>query len=490
MNRAILFFRLILICMMLSSLNGRDALAQTKETNPPPNFLFILVDDLGYKDLGCYGSTFYDTPNLDRLAGSGMQFMQGYAAHPVCSPTRAAIMTGQNPARVGITDWIPGGAGKIGRLIPPRDLNQLPLEQVTIAETLKGAGYKTFFAGKWHLGSTGFFPEDQGFDINKGGHHKGSPPGGYYAPYKNPKLSNGPNGEYLPDRLTDETIQFMEENKDSPFLAYLAYYTVHTPIQACNRHIAKYNAKAKTLELLPKEKASVPEHDTITRLRQDNTAYASMVHAMDENIGRLLKKLNELHLADNTIIIFTSDNGGLSTLSNKRGLGPTSIRPLRAGKGWCYEGGIRVPYLVRVPGVTRPGSRSEVPIYSADFYPTMLELAGIKSMPKQHSDGESFVGLLKGDKQLDRDFIVWHYPHYHGSSWRPGSAIRCGDYKLIEHYDYDKVELFNIPKDIGETRDLSKEMPEKTAQLRKMMHDYLKSVDAQMPSVNTRYNNK
>ncbi len=446
-----------------------------------PNFLFILVDDLGYADLGCYGSTFHETPNLDRLARSGMRFTDGYAAHPVCSPTRAAIMTGKNPARIGITDWIPGQDPKNRKLRGPADLDRLPHEEVTIAERLKAAGYRTFFAGKWHLGSDGFFPEDQGFDINKGGHHRGSPPGGYYAPYKNPKLENGPNGEYLPDRLTDETLKFIESAGDEPFFAYLSFYTVHTPIQASKRHIEHY--KKKRAELPDSDAPRTrPEHDGVTRLRQDNAAYASMVHAMDENVGRLLDKLESTGLAERTVVVFTSDNGGLSTLS-RRG-GPTSNLPLRAGKGWCYEGGIRVPFLIRAPGITKPSSTCATPAYSADLHPTMLELAGLELAPEQHADSLSLVPALGGRTDLEREFLVWHFPHYHGSAWTPGSAIRAGRYKLIEFYDKEKVELYDLSTDLGETEDLSEAQPERTAELRQKLREYLAHVDAPMAKPN------
>ncbi len=450
----------------------------------PPNFVFFLVDDLGWKDLGCYGSTFYETPNLDALAASGMRFTDAYASCPVCSPTRASIMTGKYPARLNITDWIPGQNPKNRKLLGTQDKHQLPLEEITIAEALKKRGYKTFFSGKWHLGDRGFFPEDQGFDINKGGHHKGSPPGGYYAPYKNPKLSDGPEGEYLTDRLANESNRFLEANRDHPFLLYLSFYTVHTPIQACKRHLEKFKAKAAALPELdgPKE---TREHDGITKQRQDNPEYASMVYAMDENVGRVLKKLDELELTDNTVIVFTSDNGGLSTLKN-RGY-PTSNLPLRAGKGWCYEGGIREPLLIRAPGVTKPGSLCQTPVTSTDYYPTMLELAGIDPMPAQHRDGLSLVSLLKGGQTLDRDAIYWHYPHYHGSTWTPGAAVRAGDWKLIEFYDKEKIELYNLKDDIGERHDCSKKLPDKTRQLAAMLHRWQKETGALMPKPNPNY---
>jgi arylsulfatase A-like enzyme len=446
-----------------------------------PNFLFILVDDLGWKDLGCTGSTFYETPHLDRFAASSMQFTNGYASCPVCSPTRASIMTGKYPARLGITDWIPGRRPNKRKLLGPPIHNQLPLNEVTIAERLGAAGYKTFFAGKWHLGGEGYFPEDQGFDINKGGHHKGSPPGGYYSPYKNPKLSNGPEGEYLTDRLTDESIRFLEENRRNPFLLFLSFYTVHTPIQACKRHVDRFKKKANALPGI-EGPAQTAEGEGFTKMRQDNPAYASMVHAMDENVGRLLGKLEEPELEDNTVVIFTSDNGGLSTLF-KRGY-PTSNQPLRAGKGWCYEGGIRVPLIVRAPGVTKPGSVCHVPVTSTDFHPTMLELASLELKRGQHPDGCSLVSLLQGSGTLDRNAIYWHYPHYHGSAWNPGAAVRAGDWKLIEFYEEKRIELYNLEKDAGERNDLAAKYPRKKAELLEMLHEWQIKVGAKMPRPN------
>lgn len=470
--------RLFLVLLMALLLGPASA---SEAPDARPSFLFILVDDLGWRDLGCYGSTFYDTPHLDALAASGMRFTQGYAAHPVCSPTRAAIMTGKNPARVGITDWIPGKNPKGRKLLGPDDLHALPLEEVTLAEALRKRGYRTFFAGKWHLGSRGHFPEDQGFEVNKGGHHRGSPPGGYYSPYKNPKLEDGPEGEYLPDRLTDETLRLIESHRDEPFLAFLSFYTVHTPIQAARRHIEKYREKAAELPEL-EGPAQLPEHDAFTKARQDNPAYASMIHAMDENVGRLLRKLEELELDKRTVVVFTSDNGGRSTLP-RRG-SPTSNLPLRAGKGWCYEGGVRVPLIVRAPGITEPRSACDVPVWSADLYPTLIELAGLAPLPAEHRDGLGLLPLLRGGGTLPRDFLVWHYPHYHGSAWRPGSAIRAGKWKLIEFYEQGKVELYDLAEDPGERQDLARKMPAKARELRSKLSGYLRSVDAKMPRPN------
>ena len=442
-----------------------------------PNFVFLLVDDLGWKDLSCYGSTFYESPHIDALAKSGMRFTDAYASCPVCSPTRASIMTGKYPPRVNITDWIPGQNPNNRKLKTPEDRANLALDEVTLAEALREEGYATFFAGKWHLGSDNFLPQDQGFDINKGGHHKGSPPGGYYTPYKNPQLEDGPDGEYLTDRLTDETIEFIKTNRDQPFLAYLSFYTVRTPIQACRRHLPKFQKKK---DALPDTDAAdfVPERNGFTKMFQDNAAYASMVYALDENVGRLMKTLDELELTDNTVVIFTSDNGGLSTLGRKSA--PTAEYPLRAGKGWCYEGGIRVPLIIRAPGVTKPGSTSAEPVTSTDYYATILQLAGAKPRPQQHLDSVDLAPALAGGK-LDRDAIFWHYPHYHGSTWTPGAAVRAGKWKLIEFYEYDQVELYNLEDDLSEQNDLSQKMPQKREELQALLRKWQKQVGAKMP---------
>jgi arylsulfatase A-like enzyme len=444
------------------------------------NIVFILVDDLGWKDLGCYGSTFYETPNIDRLASQGMMFTQAYAANPVCSPTRASIMTGQYPTRVGITDWIPGLDPMDRKLRGPEDLHVLPLEEVTIAEALKKQGYKTFFAGKWHLGGEGYLPEDQGFDMNFGGHDKGSPPGGYYSPYNNPKLSDGPEGEYLTDRLTTESIQFLQQNTENPFFLFLSFYTVHTPIQADRQSIEKFKEKYKRLG--DPSPLQIPEHDGLTVINQVNPDYASMINALDRNVGRLMDKLDELGLADKTLIIFTSDNGGLSTLPPGRMIAPTSVKPLRAGKGWCYEGGIRVPLLIRMPGLVKPESFSDVPVISCDFYPTILEFAGSPMLPEQHVDGQSLICLFRTDGDLGREILFWHYPHYHGSSWRPGAAIRKNEWKLIEFYDWGKTELYNLMDDPGEMVDLSVDYPELVEEMKQELRLMQEETGAEFPT--------
>lgn len=444
------------------------------------NFLFFLVDDMGWADIGANGSTFHETPHIDRLAKSGMRFTQGYAAGSVCSPTRASIMTGKHPVRVDITDWIPGQSNRpTNPLLHPEDRHSLPLEEVTLAEALKQHGYQTFFAGKWHLGKEGEWPTDQGFDINIGGHHKGSPPGGYYAPWTNPALKAKRKGEYLTERLTEESAKFLESrDKAKPFLLYLSYYNIHTPIQPYKKRIDHYRAKAEKSFTGPTPFEA--EHDGKTRTRQDNPALASMVAAVDDSVGALLDKLEELKLDDNTVVIFFSDNGGLSTLGR---IGPGCNLPLRAGKGWLYEGGIREPTLIRAPGITQPGSVSHKPMISMDFFPTMLDLAGLPLQPKLHVDGRSLMSQLKGNDSGQRT-LHWHYPHYHGSSWKPGASIRDGDWKLIEFYHYNNFELYNLAKDPGERTDLAKRNPRKAAELRAKLSAWQKQMKAKMPVPN------
>ena len=446
-----------------------------------PNFVFILVDDLGWADVKCnYPETFYDTPNIDKLAESGVRFTSAYSANPVCSPTRAAIMTGKHPNRVNITDWIPGSDPKKRPLLGPQDGSELALEEVTLAEKLKEKGYKTGFFGKWHLGGEGFYPEDQGFDVNIGGHDKGSPPGGYYSPYKNPKLSDGPEGEYLTDRLTNESIQFISENKDNPFLLYLAFYTVHTPIQASEKYIEKYEKKRLMLEI-----DSVPykeEGEGWTKLVQENAAYASMVEAMDANVGRIIKSLKEQGLDKKTWIIFTSDNGGLSTLYSENA--PTSNGPLRAGKGWCYEGGIRVPLVISGPDIGAPGRTEESMTISMDYFTTILNLAEIEH---ESNDGVNLMPVLLENGRLERDELFWHYPHYHGSAWKPGSALRKGNWKLVTHYEDERIELFNLAEDPGEKKNIAPDNQEKVAELKKILDERLRESGAKFPIPNPDY---
>jgi len=453
-----------------------------------PNFVFFLVDDLGWKDLGCYGSVFYETPNVDKLAASGMRFTSAYAACPVCSPTRASILTGKYPARLHTTDYF--GAPqpdtvqkhwtKDKPLLPARYDDRLPLAEVTLAEALKEGGYRTFFTGKWHLGPEGFWPEDQGFDINQGGCERGGPYGGkkYFSPYGNPRLPDGPDGEHLPDRLATETCRFIEDNKDRPFLAYLAFYSVHTPLMAREDLKAKYEEKAKKLE--HKSPAWGTEGDRQVRLIQDHAIYAGMVEAMDQAVGKVLDTLDRLDLARDTVVFFMSDNGGLSTSEGH----PTSNLPLRAGKGWLYEGGIREPMIVRWPGGVQAGSVCDEPVISTDFYPTMLDMAGLPLKPEQHMDGRSMTPILKQQGRQEGRAFFWHYPHYGNQGGSPGGAVRVGDYKLIEFFEDNRVELYNLKADLGEQDNLAARMPEKAAELRRMLHRWRTEVGARMPTPN------
>ncbi len=455
---------------------------------PRRNFLFILVDDLGWTDLGAFGSPFYETPQVDRLAAEGMRFTAAYAAAPVCSPTRASIMTGKYPARLATTDYFgapqPDGVqghwtrNKPLRPAPYRD--SLPLEEVTLAEALKEAGYATFFAGKWHLGGEGFYPEDQGFEINKGGWSSGGPYGGnkYFSPYGNPRLEDGPEGEHLPARLAAETCRFIENRGGGPFLAYLSFYSVHTPLLARKDLEEKYTAKAASLKRQEPEWGE--EGDRRVRLVQNHAVYAGMVEAVDQAVGTVLAKIRDLGLENSTVVIFMSDNGGLSTSEGH----PTSNLPLRAGKGWLYEGGIREPMIVKAPGLTRPGAVAEETVVSTDFYPTILDLAGLPARPGQHLDGLSLVPLLEGETSLGRPAVFWHYPHYGNQGGSPSGAIRAGDFKLIEFFEDGRRELYNIREDIGEKTDLAEEMPERTRELGERLRRWRGEVGAAMPTPN------
>jgi len=447
-----------------------------------PNIVFFLVDDLGYMDVGCNNpDTFYETPNVNRLARSGMRFTNGYAANPVCSPTRFSILTGKYPTRAGCTNYFSGR--RAGNFLPAPLNDKMPLAEITLAEALKEHGYATFFAGKWHLGPTPeFWPENQGFDVNKGGINRGGPYGGkrYFSPYGNPRLEDGPDGEHLPDRLASETCKFIETNKDRPFLAYLSFYSVHTPLMGPKKLVEKYKAKAEKLNLLEKPQFKAEEQNLPgnrprkVRIVQSHAVYAAMVESMDRAVGKVLDKLDELKLTDNTIVVFMSDNGGLSTSEGS----PTSNLPLRAGKGWLYEGGIREPFLIRAPGVAKAGSTCDYPVISTDFYPTLLDLAGLRARPKQTLDGVSLVPLLKGGDRLDRQALYWHYPHYSNQGGFPGGAVRIGDWKLLERFEDGRVHLYNLKEDIGEQRDLAEKDPERVAAMRKRLHAWYQEVDA------------
>ncbi len=454
-----------------------------------PNVVLIIIDDLGWTDVGAYGSTFYETPNIDRLAASGALFTQFYAASSVCSPTRASIMTGKYPARLHLTNWI-GGEQK-GKMLPAEYIRQLPLEEMTVGEVLKKAGYATGFIGKWHLGEEPYYPEFQGFDVNVAGHAAGQP-GSYFFPYENerlpwsnvPDLEDGKDGEYLTDRLTDEALDFIEANRGQPFFLVMSHYAVHTPLQAKPEASSRFESKATSLPQpsLPEFVAEGPS--ATTKTRQDHAVYAAMVESSDESVGRILDQLEELGLASNTAVVFVSDNGGLSTLSGERTHMPTANLPLRAGKGWLYEGGIRVPLIIRWPGVVDTAVTIAEPTISTDLYPTLLAIAGLTPEPQQHQDGLSLAPLLTQSGSIDRAAIYWHFPHYHGSGNVPSAAVRAGDFKLIEWLEDGEFELYNLLDDPGETKNLAEELPGKASELRSLLHGWRESMDARMPRQN------
>jgi len=426
----------------------------------PPNFIFILVDDLGWTDLSGFGSKFYDTPNIDRLAAQGTKFTQAYAACTVCSPTRAAVLTGKYPARLRITDWIAGHKRPFAKLRVPDWTMFLPHEEVTIAEALKPLGYATASIGKWHLGGPEYYPDKHGFDLNLGGTDRGQPPS-YFAPYKIATLPEGPAGEFLTDRESAEACKFIEQNRARPFFLYLPHYAVHTPIMAKKEVVAKYQAKIKPGQA------------------QSNAAYAGLVESVDDSVGRLLRKLADLNLEDRTVIFFTSDNGGLMRI--------TDNAPLRAGKGSAYEGGVRVPLIIKWPGVTKPGTTNETPVISVDYHPTIVEMAGGAPRPGQILDGESLVPLLRGTGGLKRTALYWHYPHYHPGGATPYSAIREGDYRLVEFFEDRRVELYNLKTDISEQHDLAQVEPARTAELRAKLDAWRQQTGAQLPLPNPDY---
>ncbi|MHA1804724.1 MAG: sulfatase [Promethearchaeota archaeon] len=470
-----------------------------------PNIILILIDDLGWKDLSCYGSSFYETPNIDRLAFEGMTFTNAYAAAPVCSPTRASLLTGKYPATVGLTNYIdneprvdtlsPNESFRArGKLIDAPFINHLPLSEDTIARRLRENGYSTWHVGKWHLGSLPFYPENHGFDVNIGGCNWGLPIYGYFSPWRIPTLEDGPKGYYLTDFLTDKATELIKNKNDKPFFLNLWYYSVHIPIQA-KREITRYYKekrrkmgldKVKTFELGEFFPCEHKRNFRIKRrLIQSDPKYAAMIHSLDENIGRILKTLEEFGETKNTIIIFTSDNGGLATAEGS----PTCNAPLAEGKGWMYEGGIREPLIIKWPGQIKEGSTCNVPITSPDFYPTILEITNTPFLETHHHEGTSFLPLLKGKTRLGKKErgIYWHFPHYGNQGGTPGSSIRRGDYKLIKFHEDNHVELYDLRKDIGETLDLSENLANIREELEQELNDWMTRVGAKLPEINPNY---
>jgi arylsulfatase A-like enzyme len=445
-----------------------------------PNIILITVDDLGWTDLGCYGSEFYETPNIDRLAEEGFRFTNAYAAAAICSPTRAAIMTGKYPARTGITDWIRAkfqGGGDENRegfenlpdkqLLCPYNPYHLNLDEVTVAEIFNEHEYETCFIGKWHLGTERWYPDKQGFKYNIAGCDYGQPPS-YFDPYivypdawRKDTLNGFPTmaarkaGEYLTDREADEAIAFIKEHKDKSFFLNLCHYAVHTPLQAKEEIIEKYERKPPT--------------------HHKSAVYAAMVESVDNALGAILAILDELGISEKTMIIFTSDNGGLLIPE------ATVNIPLRSGKGYPYEGGIRIPTIFYWPDKIKPRQTSDMPIISTDYLPTICATAGIESSAFEETDGLNLLPHILQGRQLPRDAIFWHFPHYRGADVVPYSIIRKGEWKLIKRYQGSEFELFNLKNDLSETRELSERYPEKVAELNADLEAWLKEVGARMP---------
>lgn len=449
-----------------------------------PNIIVILIDDLGWRDLACYGSTFYETPRIDELAHRGLLYRNAYAASPVCSPTRASLLTGKYPARVGITQWI-GGHG-VGKLNDVPYFRELPENEYSLARALRANGYATWHVGKWHLGPERCWPENHGFDLNIGGCHIGSP-STYFSPYDIPTLPDGEEGEYLTDRLTAEAIRLIGESDDQPFFLNLWHYAVHTPVMAPAPLVDKYSRKADDLGLdvdaLVTGEPMTAWHrlgaNVQRRTIQSNPAYAAMIENLDSNIGRLLDALDATGKRDNTLIVFTSDNGGLATAEGS----PTSNAPLAEGKGWMQDGGVRVPFIVSWPGHIRQAEQTDELITSPDLYPTLLAAAGINPLPIQHVDGVNLVQQwTHGDGE--RAPIFWHYPHYSNQGGTPGAAVRAGNHKLIRYFENDREELYDLATDISETSDLAQQLPDVRAHLSMLLTEWMDDVRALVPSVN------
>jgi arylsulfatase A len=448
----------LLITVLLSGVSAPTCAAA-------PNVILIMADDLGWTDLGCYGSDFYESPHIDGLARDGMRFTANYSACTVCSPTRAALLTGKYPARLHITDWIPGQPPENPKLVVPDFTKQLPLQEVTLAEVLQAAGYATASIGKWHLGGPPYYPEHHGFDKNIAGTDAPQPRPSYFAPYKIDTIAQGPAGEYITDRLTTDAVHFIRKNAEQPFFLYLPHFAVHTPIEAKKKLIERFKTKLNDAK----------------QRRHVNAAYAAMIASLDQSVGRIRETLDELNIADRTIIIFTSDNGGR--------VPTTSNAPLRVGKGSCYEGGVRVPMIVYWPKVTA-GGVCEVPVITMDLFPTILEMLAQAGAGDAAGDGVSIVPLLRQSGTIPERPLFWHYPHYQHyqqGGTTPYGAIRRGDDKLIEFYDDFRVELYNLANDIGEQHDLASAEQDRAKSLRDELHAWRIAVSAQMPTPNPSY---
>jgi len=452
----------------------------SEEGEKVPNVLFILVDDMGYADLGYAGSTFHETPNIDKLAKESWQFTNGYSGSRVCSPARATIMTGQFTSSHGITDWIGAKAGEAWRehkrhdpMLPADYVHHLPKESTTLAEAFKANGYKTFFAGKWHLGDEGNYPEDHGFDENVGGWDKGSPTGGFFSPYKNPKLKDGPDGENLTLRLANEVADFMGRSKEKPFFAFLSFYAVHAPVQTSKEKWAKYRDKAEAMGIA--DHGFEMGEKLPFRMVQDNPNYAGLVEYVDDAVGIVLQQLETLGLDENTIVVFTSDNGGVVAGDAYA----TSNLLVKGGKGQHWEGGVRVPYLIKVPG-TQPQAPIDYPVVGADFLPTLVDFISGEVAISQEIEGTSLKPIIEGQKLQERP-IFWHYPHYGNQGGVPSAMVRAGDWKLIRYYEDGHEELYRLPEDPFEENELSGAYPNKKEALSVLLGNYLNSKSVLMP---------
>jgi arylsulfatase A len=470
MNMRLLLFALTLVVGLAGSFGTAS---DTK-----PNIVFFLVDDLGWGAMSAYGNTYHETPAFDRLCDRGMRFTNAYSACTVCSPSRAAILTGRYPARLHLTDWIAGHKHPKAKLAVPDWTRQIDHNLVTLPETLKEHGYQTWFLGKWHLmpiydewskektiaEQAGHTPQAHGFDVNIGGREWGQPKGRgkYFYPFDMPGLESGEQGEYLTDRLTDEAVHLIENSGDRPFLLYMSYYTVHTPIMGKPEYNKHFAEKRANMNDAPTEKGAA--------------AYAAMHKSLDDSVGRIVEKLKEVGAQDNTVLVFTGDNGGDRHYA---------CGGLRGRKGLAYEGGVREPTCVVWPGHTQPGSVCDTPIIGMDFYPTLIDIAGIAPKTDQHCDGVNLRPLLEQTGGIDRHALYWHYPHYHRTA--PYTAIRDGEWKLIEFHEEGDLHLFNLADDPQEQRDLASSKPEKAQLLRAKLRGWREEVGAQMPTPNPDY---
>ncbi|MEM9800096.1 MAG: sulfatase [Planctomycetota bacterium] len=482
---------------MLAALIVAGAAAAATPGDERPNVLVLLADDLGWMDVGFnHPDTFYDTPAIDRIAHEGVRLTRAYAACPVCSPTRASLLTGRHPARLGTTDYFGApqpeaivaaareGAKRLRRfqrlpLLPAPYVDRLVHEEVTLAEVLRGAGYATLFAGKWHLGGDGFDPATQGFDVNVGGHHRGGPygRGRYFHPFDMPNLASE-EGDHLPARLAEETSAFIEGHQDEPWFCMLSFYSVHTPLMGRPDLVERYEAKRARLGL---EASWGTEGERRVRLVQEHAVYAAMVAAMDEAVGEVLATLDRLELADDTIVVFFSDNGGLSTSEGH----PTSNLPLRAGKGWLYEGGVREPCAIRWPGRIEAGTETDVPVQSVDFLPTLAAAVEAPVPEGVALDGIDLVPLLVGGKAPEPRALFWHYPHYGNQGGFPGGAVLEAGWKYVERYGDKSVgELYDLARDPSEATDVARSEEARAKRLRERLAAWREEVGAVMPTPN------